>query len=68
MLPARGGRHTPAAEQHGGARAHPQLSSEIVPEIVEYPDSGKFHALSAQGEMLFRTRYGERVEYWDGES
>ena len=44
------------------------LSSEIVPEIVEYPDSGKFHALSAKGEMLFRTRYGERVEYWDGES
>ena len=44
------------------------LSSEIVPEIVEYPDSGKFHALSARREMLSRTRYGERVEYWDGES
>ena len=44
------------------------LSSEIGPEIVEYPDSGKVHALSAKGEMLFRTRYGERVEYWDGES
>jgi hypothetical protein len=44
------------------------FSSAIVPDIVEYPDSGKFYALSAKGEMLFQTRYGEPVEYWDGES
>jgi uncharacterized cupin superfamily protein len=44
------------------------LSSSILPDIVEYPDSGKFYTLSAKGEMLFQTRYGEPVEYWDGES
>ena len=44
------------------------LSTHIVPEIVEYPDSGKLYALSAKGELIFHTRYGEPVEYWDGES
>jgi uncharacterized cupin superfamily protein len=44
------------------------LSTSIVPDVVEYPDSGKFYALSAKGELLFRTRYGEPAEYWDGES
>jgi uncharacterized cupin superfamily protein len=44
------------------------LSTNIVPEIVEYPDSGKRYALSAKGELIFQTRYGEPVEYWEGES
>jgi uncharacterized cupin superfamily protein len=44
------------------------LSTLIVPDIVEYPDSGKFYALSAKGELIFQTRYGEPVEYWDDES
>ena len=44
------------------------LSTSIVPDIVEYPDSSKFYTLSAKGELIFRTRYGEPAEYWDGES
>jgi uncharacterized cupin superfamily protein len=44
------------------------LSTSIVPEIVEYPDSGKFYALTAKGEMILHTKYGEPAEYWDGES
>jgi uncharacterized cupin superfamily protein len=44
------------------------LSTLIVPDVVEYPDSGKHYALSAKGELIFQTRYGEPVEYWDGES
>jgi uncharacterized cupin superfamily protein len=44
------------------------LSTLIVPDIVEYPDSSKFYALSAKGEIIFQTRYGEPAEYWDGES
>jgi uncharacterized cupin superfamily protein len=44
------------------------LSTNIVPEIVEYPDSGKHYGLSAKGEMIYHTKYGEPVEYWDGES
>src|SRR6266480_7410677 len=31
------------------------LSTLIVPDIVEYPDSSKFYALSAKGELIFRT-------------
>jgi uncharacterized cupin superfamily protein len=44
------------------------LSTSIVPEIVEYPDSGKFYALTAKGEMILHTKYGEPTEYWEGES
>jgi hypothetical protein len=44
------------------------LSTLIFPDIVEYPESGEFYTLSAKGELIFRTRYGEPVEYWDGES
>jgi uncharacterized cupin superfamily protein len=44
------------------------LSTSIVPDIVEYPDSSKFYTLSAKGELIFQTRYGEPAEYWDGES
>jgi uncharacterized cupin superfamily protein len=44
------------------------LSTLIVPEIVEYPDSSKCYTLSAKGELIFQTRYGEPAEYWDGES
>jgi uncharacterized cupin superfamily protein len=44
------------------------LSTSILPDIVDYPDSSKHYALSAKGEMVFHTRYGAPVEYWDGES
>ena len=44
------------------------LSTSIVPDIVEYPDSRKRFGLSAKGELIFQTHYGETAEYWDGES
>ncbi|MGZ8687480.1 MAG: cupin domain-containing protein, partial [Gaiellaceae bacterium] len=44
------------------------LSTAILPDIVEYPDSSKHYALSAQGELIFQTRYGEPARYWDGEA
>jgi uncharacterized cupin superfamily protein len=46
-------------------RGRPMLRT---PEIVEYPDSSKFYALTAKGEVILQTRYGEPPEYWDGES
>jgi len=44
------------------------LSTLIVPEILEYPDSGKLDALSAKGERILLTRHAEPAKYWDGES
>jgi uncharacterized cupin superfamily protein len=44
------------------------LSTLIVPEILEYPDSGKVDTLSAKGERIFLTRNAEPAKYWDGES
>ena len=43
------------------------LSTELTPEVLEYPDSGKTSATDAKGNRLFRTRLGEQLEYWDGE-
>jgi uncharacterized cupin superfamily protein len=43
------------------------LSSMILPEIVEYPDSGKVGARDATGERLLMSRPGPRLDYWDGE-
>jgi uncharacterized cupin superfamily protein len=44
------------------------LSTDIVPEILEYPDSGKIDTLSAKGERILLTRDAEPARYWDGES
>jgi uncharacterized cupin superfamily protein len=44
------------------------LSTSILPDVVEYPDSEQRYALSATGEMIFHTRYGEPASYWDGEA
>jgi len=44
------------------------LSTSILPDIVEYPDSNKHYALSAKGEMLFQKKHGEPAKYWDVES
>jgi uncharacterized cupin superfamily protein len=44
------------------------LSTMIVPEILEYPDSGKLDTLSAKGERILLTRHAEPAKYWDGES
>jgi uncharacterized cupin superfamily protein len=44
------------------------LSTLIVPEILEYPDSGKLDTLSAKGERILLTRHAEPAKYWDGEA
>ena len=44
------------------------ISTLIVPEILEYPDSGKLDTLSAKGERILLTRDAEPAKYWDGES
>jgi uncharacterized cupin superfamily protein len=43
------------------------LSTMVMPEIVEYPDSEKVGARDAEGKRLFLTRAGAPVDYWDGE-
>ena len=43
------------------------LSSMVVPEIVEYPDSGKVGARSVNGERILLSRPGPLLDYWDGE-
>jgi uncharacterized cupin superfamily protein len=43
------------------------LSSMILPEIVEYLDSGKLGARNAKGERLLLGRPGPMLDYWDGE-
>ena len=44
------------------------LSTLLLPEIVEYPDSGKVGTRSAKGERLMMARPGPQLDYWDGES
>jgi uncharacterized cupin superfamily protein len=43
------------------------LSSLILPEIVEYLDSGKIGARNARGERIMLARPGPMLDYWDGE-
>lgn len=52
------------------------ISSQAVPEICDYPDSGKFAifdappaGISAAGAPAFRFigRPGQQLDYWDGE-
>jgi uncharacterized cupin superfamily protein len=43
------------------------LSTMIMPEIVEYPDSGKIGARTASGERLLLSRPGPILDYWEGE-
>ena len=44
------------------------LSSMNRPDIVEYPDSGKFGARSVDGERILLSRPGPMLDYWDGEA
>jgi uncharacterized cupin superfamily protein len=44
------------------------LSTMLVPEVLEYPDSGKIASRDAEGKRIFLTRRGEDVDYWDGEA
>jgi uncharacterized cupin superfamily protein len=43
------------------------LSTLIVPDIVEYLDSGKIGARSVKGERIMLSRPGPELEYWEGE-
>jgi uncharacterized cupin superfamily protein len=43
------------------------LSSMIMPEIVEYLDTGKVGARGADGERIMLSRPGPTLEYWEGE-
>jgi uncharacterized cupin superfamily protein len=44
------------------------LSTRLAPEILEYPDSAKVLTKDAKDDDIFTTRYGEPVDYWEGES
>ena len=43
------------------------LSTLIMPEVVEYLDSGKIGARDARGERLLLSRPGPMLDYWEGE-
>jgi uncharacterized cupin superfamily protein len=43
------------------------LSSMVGPEVVEYLDTGKVYATSAEGEPIMFSRRGPTAEYWEGE-
>ena len=43
------------------------LSSMNMPDVVEYPDSGKVGARSVAGERILLSRPGPILDYWDGE-
>ena len=43
------------------------LSTLLVPDVVEYPDSGKVSVVDANHERLFREFRGPDAEYWEGE-
>jgi uncharacterized cupin superfamily protein len=43
------------------------LSTLVRPDIVEYLDSGKVGARSAEGERILLSRPGPMLDYWDGE-
>jgi uncharacterized cupin superfamily protein len=43
------------------------LSTLLLPDVIEYLDSGKVSATSPADGRLFRARVGPDVEYWDGE-
>ena len=43
------------------------LSTLIMPELVQYPDSGKFGAMSGRGQRVLLSRPGPMLDYWDGE-
>ena len=43
------------------------LSTLIAPDLVHYPDSGKFGARNVKGERVLLSRPGPLLDYWDGE-
>lgn len=44
------------------------LATEVYPEFIEYPDSGKYGATAdGEGTLKVRSLAGEEVDYWLGE-
>jgi len=43
------------------------FSTLIMPEVIEYPDSGKLGARDATGERIVLARPGAPLGYWEGE-
>ena len=43
------------------------ISTLLLPDVVEYPDSGKIGARSVAGERIVLGRPGPMLDYWDGE-
>jgi uncharacterized cupin superfamily protein len=43
------------------------LSTLVVPDIVEYLDTGKVGARSVAGELIMFGRPGPELDYWEGE-
>jgi uncharacterized cupin superfamily protein len=43
------------------------LSTQLMPEIVEYLDTGKVGARSADGERIMLSKPGPTLDYWEGE-
>jgi uncharacterized cupin superfamily protein len=45
------------------------MSSNLDPEVCEYPDSDKIGVWAGEGEgaLMHLTRRGAKVDYWDGE-
>jgi uncharacterized cupin superfamily protein len=43
------------------------VSSMVMPDIVDYLDTGKVFAQNASGEPIMLARPGPTVEYWEGE-
>jgi uncharacterized cupin superfamily protein len=44
------------------------LSSQLAPDILEYPDTGKTALVDAKGEQFALTHRGEPAGYWDDET
>mgnify|MGYP003297121168 CR=1 FL=1 len=43
------------------------LSTLVVPDIIEYLDTGKVGARSVAGEPIMFSRPGPELDYWEGE-
>lgn len=44
------------------------LSTLILPDLAQFPESGKLGATNAKGELILLSRPGPKLDYWDGEN
>jgi uncharacterized cupin superfamily protein len=43
------------------------LSSMVLPDVVDMPDTGKVFVRDSQGEPIVLARRGATIDYWEGE-